>query len=514
MNKFTTLMALAAMVFAGKASATVYNGQLQVNVNGSVSEQAQPITIVTNGDECTLSINNFCLTAGGEKMGVGNIVLKGKASSKAGDVMELSVKDNVEITAGTDPSISMWMGPILGQVPIDMKATFSSKVLNTTINIDMMSTLQQIIKVSFISDGLQFRNPGFENFHNSSESGSKGTEPNGWHSFTSATGGLAKTAGVKVAKSEVVRPGTDGQASAVLHSSSILGVIANGTMTTGRLNASSLTAADPANHSFLDMSKNDKDGNGDPFYTEITNRPDSLNVWVKFKQEKANSSYPYATVSAAITNGTNYQDPEGSNTYTNVMAKAANKTIATNGNKWQQLSVPFNYVNDKIDPKAILVTFSTNATPGKGGGVDSLYVDDIKLVYNSELDSIKFRGAKLDGWNKSVETYNLTAQGDVTASDFSTFGRGQVTNIDVQEVSVSDRKSYVATITSYAADMSSKKVYTVNITGVTGVNEVGTNAREIKEIYNLQGVKVSSMERGGVYVVRYTDGTAAKVIKH
>ena len=77
MNKFTTLMALAAMVFAGKASATVYNGQLQVNVNGSVSEQAQPITIVTNGDECTLSINNFCLTAGGEKMGVGNIVLKG-----------------------------------------------------------------------------------------------------------------------------------------------------------------------------------------------------------------------------------------------------------------------------------------------------------------------------------------------------------------------------------------------------------------------------------------------------
>ena len=236
-------------------------------------------------------------------------------------------------------------------------------------------------------------------------------------------------------------------------------------------------------------------------------------MWVKFKQQKANSSYPYATVSAAITNGTNYQDPEGSTTYTNVMAKASNTTIATNGNKWQQLSVPFNYVDSKVDPKAILVTFSTNATPGKGGGTDSLYVDDIKLVYNSELDSIKFRGAKLDGWNKSVETYNLTAQGEVAASDFATFGRGQIANVDVQEVSAGDRKSYVATITSYAADLSSKKVYTVNITGVTGVNEVSTNAREIKEIYNLQGVKLSSMERGGVYVVRYTDGTAAKVIK-
>ena len=514
MNKFTTLLAVAAMALAGKASATVYNGQLQVNVNGAVSEQAQPITIVTDGDECTLSINNFCLSAGGEKMGVGNIVLKGKASSKAGDVIELSVKDNVDITAGTDPSVSMWMGPLLGKVPIDMKATFSSKVLNTTINIDMMSTLQQIIKVSFISDGLQFRNPGFENFHNSSESGSSGTEPNGWHSFTSATGALAQTAGVKVAKSNEVRPGTDGQASAVLHSSSIFGIVANGTMTTGRLNAGSMTAADPANHSFLDMSKTDKDGNGDPFYTEITNRPDSLSVWVKFKQEKANAKYPYATVSAAITNGTNYQDPEGSTTYTNVMAKASNTTIATNGNKWQQLSVPFNYVDSKVDPKAILVTFSTNATPGKGGGTDSLYVDDIKLVYNSELDSIKFRGAKLDGWNKSVDTYNLTAQGEVAASDFATIGRGQIANVDVQEVSAGDRKSYVATITSYAADLSSKKVYTVNITGVTGVNVVDANAREIKEIYNLQGVKLSSMERAGVYVVRYTDGTAAKVIKH
>ena len=506
MKKFTTLLTIAILAIQGQAK--VYNGQLTVNVNGSVAEQAQPITIEESNGTYTLSIKNFCLTSGSDKIGVGNIVVSGLKSTGTATVKEVATNQKVTIEAGDDSSIDTWMGPILGEVPIDLKASFSDNALNTSISIDMSSSLNQLIKVNFISDGLQLRNTGFENFHTSGN----GTEPNGWHSFTSATGKLASVAGVKVKQSDEVRPGTDGQHSAVLYSSSIIGIIANGTMTTGRLNAEAYSPADAANHSFLDMSSTDLDGNNDPFYTTLNSKPDSVNVWVKFKQQKANASYPYATISAAITDGTYYQDPTGGTAYNNVAATASNSTIESKNAAWQNVSIPFAYTGS-VDPKAILITISTNATPGKGGGVDSLYVDDIKHVYNTELDSIKFRNAKIEGWNKSVSAYSLTAQGVVLPEDFTVKGLGQIVDVDVQETIINSvNKEYIATITSYAGDLSAKKVYTFNITSTTGINEITNNTREIKDIYNLQGIKVNSMERG-IYVVRYTDGTTAKVIK-
>ncbi len=506
MKKISTLLAIAILALQGQAK--VYNGQLTVNVNGSQTEQAQPITIEESNGSYTLSINNFCLASGSDKIGIGNIVVSGLSNNGTATVKEVAANQKISITAGDDSSISAWMGPLLGEVPIDMKASFSDDRLYTTINIDMTSSLQQMIKVTFISDGLQLRNSEFENFHTSGS----GTEPNAWHSFTSATGKLAAFAGVKVKQSDVTRPGTDGQHSAVLFSSSIFNIIANGTMTTGRLNADSGTADDVSNHSFLDMSKTDVDGNGDPYYTALTAKPDSLNVWVKFKQEKANSEYPYATVSAAITDGTYYQDPS-KDTYTNVAATAKNTTIASKNAAWQNVSIPFVY-SGSVDPKAVLITISTNATPGKGGGVDSLYVDDIKLVYNTELNTIKFRNADIEGWNKSVSNYSLTAQGDVLPADFTYEGLGQIVDVNVQESVInSAKKEYVATVTSYAGDLSAKKVYTFTITSTTGIDSVTGNTREVKDIYNLQGIKVNDMVRGNIYVVRYTDGTAAKVIK-
>ena len=84
----------------------------------------------------------------------------------------------------------------------------------------------------------------------------------------------------------------------------------------------------------------------------MVGRPDSLAVWVKFSQAKANKKHPYATVSAYITDGTRFQDPQDK-TYGNVMAKAVNNTIATTGGEWKHRVLPFTYVNDSIDGKAI-----------------------------------------------------------------------------------------------------------------------------------------------------------------
>lgn len=507
MKKITTLLAVALLALQGQAK--VYNGQLTVSVNGVSTEQSQPITIEESNNAYSLSINDFKLLSGADTMYIGNIVVQNLANNGTATVKEVSASQNITITSGSDAT-KTWVGPYLGEVPINMTALFSDSVLRATININMTS-LGQVIKVSFLSDGVQMPNGGFEYWHTSGS----GTEPNSWHSFTSATGTsyLISLAGVHVKQSSEVRPGTEGTSSAVVYSSSIFGIIANGTMTTGRLNCGSATATDVSNHSFLDMSKTDKDGNGDPFYTSLTGMPDSINVWVKFKQQKANSSYPYATISAAITDGTYYQDP-ADQTYSNVVATAQDAMIETNNNAWQNISIPFEYKGIDADPKAILITASTNATPGKGGGVDSLYVDDIKFVYNCEPMALLFRENKIDDFNPAVTSYSITDQGEVTADDFDCGVVGQICDYDVKEVSSNGvNKSYVATITSYAGDLSSKKVYTVTVTSTTGVEEINDNAREISEIYNIQGVKVNNMEKGNIYVVRYNDGTATKVVK-
>lgn len=74
--------------------------------------------------------------------------------------------------------------------------------------------------------------------------------------------------------------------------------IANGTLTSGRLNAGAIDSADVSNHAYLDMSKTDKDNNGDPFYQTINGTPDSVAVWMAFKQSTPNADYPYATLVA------------------------------------------------------------------------------------------------------------------------------------------------------------------------------------------------------------------------
>ena len=162
-------------------------------------------------------------------------------------------------------------------------------------------------------------------------------------------------------------------------------------MTTGRMNAGAMIATDPANHAYLDMSKTDLDGNGDPFYTTMYSVPDSIAVWVKFKQGTPNAEHPYATISAVITDGTRYQDPEDKE-YTNVVAKAKNNTIATTNGEWVRVTAPFVYTDNAVEPKAVLVTISTNADAGQGSNNDEVLVDDIAFIYNAKVTGLKIKG--------------------------------------------------------------------------------------------------------------------------
>lgn len=535
---FTSLLATAA--FAVSSMATDYKDMMTVSLDGNPTTPTETTISVEKTDDSgyTLSLKNFVLyTTSGDQvfpMPVGTIVLENVEAVTNGDVTTLKTSQDIEIAEGDDPTFEgSWIGPGLSAqgdlIPVNMTGEIRGDKFYTVININFMG---MNIDVVFGNGGYQIENSGFENFHTATYVDGKNKytsdEPNAWHSFNSgiATGSvsfLTKYAlqNGNTSVSDDVRPGSTGTKSVAIKSSIVMGFqSANGTMTTGRLQAGSPTATDAANCSFLDMSSTDTDGNGDPFYTVLNGRPDALSVWVKYKQGQVNEQYPYATVSAVITDGTRYQDPEDK-AYTNVVAKAQDKTIESKGFEWQNLVIPFDYTSyasNDAQAKALLVTISTNAQPGVGSmdaeNPDMIIVDDISLVYNSHLASLKVKGTEVEGFDKNVLSYDLKGEGAVSVDDIEAVSDGQGAYV-TKAVEGTD-KGVKVTITVTSNDLKTTNVYTLNIEGATttGINKVETTTgKGTAAIYNVNGQRVDNMSQKGLYIIRQADGKTVKVLK-
>lgn len=514
MKKFFTFIAALAMTTA--AFATDYTDTLEVTVNGVSNRQSATISLNQNADGTyNFSLKNFILNAG-QLMPIGNINLDNVEGVTENGVTTLNVDRDITIANGDQAGVTMWMGPMLDTVPVRMIAEQRGDKLYTVINIEMVG-LGQTIKVVFGDGGYQMPNSGFENFYTYTNHNNI-AEPFRWHGFASSSGNFSSfvnnTAHTFV--SNDVRPGSTGKHSVSVKATSVFGIIANGTITTGRMNAGAMSATDKANHAELDMSNTDKDGNGDPFYMEMSGRPDSLAVWVKFNQGKANAEHPYATVSAIITDGTYYQDPEPTGTtYTNKLAEAKDTKIATTGSEWKRLSIPFTYIDKRVDGKAILVTISTNADAGRGSDGDEILVDDISFIYNApkataisiDGDAMAFK-ADGDTITLSKKYENLSAESIVVTADndkakvFKTLEEANGTVSAVVKVASNDLQD----VRNY------KFVFPAGTT--TGIGSVSfVEACNVPpEIYNLSGQRVDNMQPGQAYIIK-KGGKAVKVLK-
>ena len=392
------------------------------------------------------------------------------------------------------------------------------------------------------------QNGGFEDWGVDKDApASQAVEPRYWHSFTSASGTWASLAGEHCFKSTDAH---SGNYSVKLQATSVWGQIANGTVTTGRLNAGSIKADDPANHSELDMSKTETDRNGDPFYQTLEARPDSVVFWVKFSTGKAGTC---ANMSAFITDGTYFQAPPDK-TYNNIVGKAENKNI-TACSEWTRISVPFTYADNGLEPKAIMLTFSTCATPGGGKGDEVLLVDDVELIYgisytdklvvkvntgeNTETTEIPSSTINIsknsDGTYKlSIKNFSLapgTDLGDVVADNLTGSTDGEYTTIKMSGVPVklSDEMFAVAVgdlKINLDAKFTADKLYALIDLNVTLLNQVvnvifGSPFTEtgidhvtvkkhsgVDQVYEIGGQHVNRASVPGLYIIN-----GKKVIK-
>ena len=506
-----TLLSLAlALLSSLSMSANDYTETLVVTVNGTATRQTATISVDKNNDGTyNFNLKNFMLKIGDQSMGIGNITLNNleAATSSKGDVV--STHRDITITKGDDPNVDTWMGPMLGTIPLDLKLLVNNEKLYTLIDIDMQQTLKQTIHVTF-GDNYQLPNSGFEDYRTEQitkldDSYKQITvnveEPLNWHSFASATGDFVQAANAfsdpHTYSSDVVRSGATGKKSLLLTSASVFGIVANGTITTGRMQAGAMTAADTKNCAFLSTDNTSTDSHSDPFYALMDGTPDSIAVWVKFKQGTPNADHPYATVSAAITDGTYYQDPKDKD-YTNVVATAKNAQIASNNFEWQRIVVPFKYTGNDVKAKAMLVTLSTNADPGQGSAADNLYVDDISLIYNVDKPAVTVNGHAVTLDKEEVSTTaEDPAKADVVAT---TANKGSFAAVSELSSSADQRKLQLLYCSD---DLQTIKTYTlvINKGAETGISQIKTATNNDSKVYDLNGREVKTMHHGNVYIL-------------
>lgn len=300
----------------------------------------------------------------------------------------------------------------------------------------------------------QMRNANFESWETVGES----EEPLQWSSFYDNTGQLASSAqGLQIEKSTDAK---NGKYSAYIYGRDVYVVVkvatAQGNLTNGCINAGSMTATDAkGNYNYVgDPNNTRKDQN-----MKFSGRPDAVKFWCKFS---GNENYGNASL-LLLTDGY-YQDPEENTLTATKVAHAKNGTI-TSTNSWQELTIPFEYYTNDI-PTQILATFSTCVTPGAGLATDKMWIDDIRMIYNSELESITYNGATI------TLTGNSAIIDDIyTDSKLVLTSNGKGASIEKSY----DNATGVLTITvkgdNISEDANNYHVYTLQFTPMTGTTK-------------------------------------------
>ena len=185
----------------------------------------------------------------------------------------------------------------------------------------------------------------------------------------------------QIEQSSQTRPNSSGNKSVRLYPHSTWGVLANGNITNGRMNAGSTSSTGADNYNYTQRSEN-------AFNTPINQLPDSLTIWVCFR---CTSTSEKAQVKAVVHGDADYRiiangTESPAEMHVATAALSFTRTSTANGAyTWRRLSIPFNNNGPCTDIRYILMTATTNETPGSGNSSDDLFIDDLLLVYNPTL---------------------------------------------------------------------------------------------------------------------------------
>lgn len=281
----------------------------------------------------------------------------------------------------------------------------------------------------------QIPNSDFEKWASDKEPG------NGWNSFNSARiDDLGSFVG-NIAKSQSPNPqkveGYNGTVGLRLYSKEILRKYANGNLTTGKINMGSSTPSDPKNYNYTDLSSGTHS-------LQFAGTPDAVSCMAKFKS----GGSPNGRGQFILHDKYGYKDPETSNDAgyeSHKIALAA--IIIPESSDWSYFEGKFEYTGNTVPAgeQYMLASFTTNPTPG-GSADDELILDDVRLIYYSELVSLNYDGQ--DYFQQGNTNYTIDALYDEGKLTCTSNGKGATIEKSYDEASA------VLTITVKGNDVS------------------------------------------------------------
>lgn len=329
----------------------------------------------------------------------------------------------------------------------------------------------------FAQFGPQFENRGFENWTTRDENSVN--EPVHWHSGGTATGSFASFISSQIEQSTHLRPGTSGSKSVRIYPTSVLGITANGNMTNGRINAGSMSATGTGNYNYTQRSQN-------AFNTPISQLPDSLTIWVCFR---SNSTSSHAQVKAVVHGDADYQiiangTESPSNMHVATAVQSFTRTSTAGGSyTWRRLSIPFNNNGPCTDVRYILMTATTNETPGTGSTDDDLFVDDLLLVYNPTLQLANLNTTQFNSGDNL--TISFTLQGTMSPDNLNASANQVIAQLSDASGSFNNPTELGRTTTNSSGSI------TATIPNVSAGN--GYRIRVISTNYPLVGTNIQNV---------------------
>ncbi len=277
--------------------------------------------------------------------------------------------------------------------------------------------MKRILLITLIFSGINFSfgqqqigNSDFESW----EAVSSGEEPVNWNSFKTAGGTWSSASSVQVEPSTDTRPGSTGTSSCRIWATAttipfIGTVVANGNVTLGKINMGSTTPDSPDNNYNTTLT-------ADPNFSEaLADTPDSLVFWAKFTPVSGSGN---ARVRATLHDNYDYHDPEGTGGSANHIVAIAELNYPTTGGNWTRFSIPFDYsVATTANANThILITFTTNQTPGGGSGDDEVLIDDVELIYNPAGITEHAKGGFVVGMDNGSNNINVYGKEELAGS--------------------------------------------------------------------------------------------------
>lgn len=142
----TILIALSAT--AAIAQQTSYTDTLAITVNETDTYiQEVTINVENNEEKYTLSLNDFIIIDGEDRMPVGNIVVTDITMTENKGIKEFETTQEITIAAGNGEE--NWFGPMLKELTLNIKGEMTEEKLHFTLDLDLTEKLGEIISIVF-----------------------------------------------------------------------------------------------------------------------------------------------------------------------------------------------------------------------------------------------------------------------------------------------------------------------------------------------------------------------------